>query len=139
MLPDGFSAKSLLFITIYYQLLKKITKKHQHRLYSAFNPHITNIYLNMFKIYIETYYSFLFRSQLQYLPYEPLSAFKIGRQNIFSTPRLNSWNGEFPIGSYKCTSSQKFSVLLMSQISCLIIRQLYSSSPLNEISYGGDC
>ena len=61
------------------------------------------------------------------------SAFKVGRQNIFSTPRLNSWNGKFPIGSlYECTSSQKFSVP-MSQASCLTLQHL--SSPWDEISY----
>ena len=54
----------------------------------AFKPHV--------QIDIGTYYSFFFRSQLQHLPNAILISFKIGRQNIFSTPRLNNLDGKFP-------------------------------------------
>ena len=50
-------------------------------------------------------------------------------ENIFSTHRLNLWNGKFIIGSlYDFISSPKFSVLV-SQASCLIIMQLTSVLP----------
>ena len=39
-------------------------------------------------------------------------------------------------GMDKCTSSQKFSVLLVSQASSIIIGHLDSSSPWDETSYG---
>ena len=59
-------------------------------------------------------------------------------KNIFSTPRLNNWNGKFPIGSlYEFTSRQKFFVLV-SQASYLIIGQINYSFPWDKISYGRD-
>ena len=68
------------------------------------------------------------------------SAFKIERQNILSALTLNSWNKEFPIGSlYEGISSQKFSVLLVSQARCLIMGQSDLGSPWDETSYGKDC
>ena len=54
---------------------------------------------HILQIYIGIYYSFYFRSQLHFCLMHHLSAFKIGRQNIFSTPTLNSWNGKLHVGS----------------------------------------
>ena len=69
-----------------------------------------------------------------------LSTLRKGRQNIFSTPRLNSSNGKFSTWSlYECISRQRFSVLLVSQASSLMIGQLDSSSQWNKTSYSKDC
>ena len=96
---------------------KKSLPKHQRRLYLAFKPHITNVYWNILQLFLQITTP-TFSLCATYLHSE------IGRQNI-STPRLNSWNGKFLIGSlYEFTSSQKFSVLV-SQDSCLIMRLVF--------------
>ena len=127
MLRDRFSSKSLFFITTHFQLLKKkkLLQKHQLRLYLATEPHIKNLY---WKISLLS-----FRSQLQHLPLHHLSAFKIG-QTIFITPRLNTWNRKFPIGSlYECTSIQKISGIPSQFLDDGAV------SPRDESSYGRDC
>ena len=110
MLPDGFRSKSLFcFVTTYFQLQKK----------SLQNTNYISHIKAQSTIYIWTYYSFSFRSQLYHLSYVTLTiCIRNGKSNIFSSPRHNSWNGMFTTGSlYECASSQKLSVLLVSQAS----------------------
>ena len=96
---------------------KKSLQKPKHGIYLGFKPHITNLYGNILKFSLQITAS-TFALCATYLYSE------IGRQNIFSTPRLKSWNGKFSHGSLcEFTSSQKFTVLV-SQASCLIMGQI---------------
>ena len=105
-LPDVFSSKSLLFITTHFQLSEKIASKTPTQLIFSYQTTYS-------KFISGTYYSIYSDRSFNVFLMSRLSAFKIGRQNIFSMPRLNSWNGKFPIGSsYEYTSIQKFSGVL---------------------------
>ena len=132
MLPDEFGSKSLFFCH-YLSVFKKKSLQE------------TPIQI-IFSIQT-TYYKFILEHITAFPSYHSFNiclmchsfALRNWKQSIFSTPRLNSWNGKFPIGSlYEFTSSQKFS-MLVSQASCLIMVQSNFSSPWYEISYGKDC